>query len=191
MNKITFEQLFEKIETLSGNDRVIIAIEGGSGSGKTTLAQRLCEKYGCTVFHMDDFFLQKYQRTPERYSEVGGNIDRERFADEIILPLKENKEVVYRKFDCKTFELSQPIYVKPKKIVVVEGVYSMHLAFEKYYDFSVFLDIDKDTQRKRIEKRNTKQMAQRYFNEWLPLEKVYFEKTDIKNRCDAVVEIKE
>ncbi len=188
---MNFEQLFEIIEKLSERERAVIAIDGGSGSGKTTLADRLCEKYGCTVFHMDDFFLQKHQRTPERYAEVGGNIDRERFIEEVLTPLKEKKEVTYRKFDCKTLTLSQPICVNPKKMVVIEGVYSMHLAFEEYYDFSVFLDIDNDMQRKRIESRNTKEMAERYFNEWLPLENAYFEKMSVKNRCDMTVEIKE
>ena len=59
--------------------RVLLAIEGGSASGKTTLSQLLSRIYGCTVFHMDEFFLRPEQRTPERLAEPGGNVDRERF----------------------------------------------------------------------------------------------------------------
>ena len=32
---------------------------------------------------MDDFYLQEYQRTQERYNEPGGNVDRERFKKEV------------------------------------------------------------------------------------------------------------
>ena len=39
--------------------------------------------FDCHIFHMDDFYLQKYQRTQERYNEPGGNVDRERFKKEV------------------------------------------------------------------------------------------------------------
>jgi hypothetical protein len=34
-------------------------------------------------------------------------------------------------------------------------------------------------------------MAERFFNEWIPLETVYFEKTAAKERCDLVIAINE
>ena len=60
---------------------VIVAIDGKCTSGKTTLASQLAEIYDCNVFHMDDFFLRPEQRTPERFAEVGGNVDYERFHE--------------------------------------------------------------------------------------------------------------
>ena len=50
-------------------------------------------------------------------------------------------------------------------------------------------DIDKVKQRERITKRNSPQLAKRFFDEWIPLENIYFEKTDIKNRCDMIITI--
>mgnify|MGYP002515102552 CR=1 FL=1 len=62
---------------------MIIAIDGRSGAGKSTLARTLEEKLGVSVVHMDDFFLQLHQRTKERFDTPGGNIDSERFFEEI------------------------------------------------------------------------------------------------------------
>ena len=58
--------------------RVCVAIDGRCASGKTTLATALAVSLGATVFHADDFFLRPEQRTAERLSEPGGNMDRER-----------------------------------------------------------------------------------------------------------------
>ena len=83
-------------ELLAKQDMVIVAIDGKCTSGKTTLASKLAEIYDCNVFHMDDFFLRPEQRTPERFAEVGGNVDYERFQEEVLLPLKSGKAFSYR-----------------------------------------------------------------------------------------------
>ena len=179
-------QLFTKIDILLSGDNAIIAIEGGSASGKSTLSDILSEVYGCTVFHMDDFFLRPEQRTPERLSEVGGNIDKERFMSEVLTPLKNGKTVRYRPFDCSSQSLGEEITVTPGRLTVIEGVYSMHPEFSHYFDLAVFLDISPEEQRKRILLRNSPQFAQRFFGEWIPLENIYFEKTEIKKRADLI-----
>ena len=181
--------IINKIKDLLANGCVVVAIEGGSASGKTTLSMLLEEIFDCTVFHMDDFFLRPEQRTIERLMEVGGNIDRERFIEEVLSNLKNNEVVSYRKFDCITMSLSNFQTVKIKKLVIVEGVYSMHPDFKKYYDLSVFLDIPSYLQKDRINQRNSQQLAKRFFSEWIPLENLYFEKMGIKNNCDLKVNI--
>ena len=190
-NTKPFFELFAKIDKKLQNGRVILAVEGGSASGKTTLSKMLEDLYDCTVFHMDDYFLRPEQRTPERFKEIGGNVDRERFLEEILIPLKEKQPITYRPFDCTTFSLCPPITVTPKKLVVIEGAYSMHKDLESFYDLSVFLNVSPELQKNRIEKRNSLPLAKRFFNEWIPLEKVYFEKTDVKNRCDLTILVDE
>jgi uridine kinase len=86
-------------------------------------------------------------------------------------------------------ELLQPVTFNPKRLNVIEGAYSMHPQLEGYYDLSVFIDISKNLQKERIKKRNGKQMAQRFFEEWIPLENTYFEQTKAKERCDIIIEI--
>lgn len=184
-----FLQVFCEIDRLMKEGTVIVAIEGKSASGKSTLSGILKEVYDCNVFHMDDFFLRPEQRTYERLSEVGGNLDRERFADEVLKSLKNNDTVFFSPFDCSTKTLGKTVTVYPKKLTIVEGVYSMHPAFSKYYDLSVFLEIDEKQQKKRIESRNSPTLAKRFFEEWIPLENTYFEQTETKKRCDIIFDI--
>ncbi len=186
---VKFLPVFIAIDKMIKQGNVKIAIEGGSASGKTTLSNVLKEIYDCGVIHMDDFFLQPYQRTHERFNEIGGNIDWERFLNEVVTPLNDEKEIAYQKFNCSTMSLKEKVNITPKQITVIEGAYSMHPKFEKYYDYSVFLNINENVQKERILKRNEKDMAKRFFNEWIPLENIYFDKTDIKNRCDLIIDI--
>ena len=186
---LPFLPLFAELDQRLANGKVVFALEGGSASGKTTLSKRLESIYDCTVFHMDDFFLQPHQRTPERFATIGGNIDWERFLLEVLLPLSKGENITYKRFDCSTFRLSKEIQVSPQRLVVVEGVYSMHPELEKFYDFSAFLEISHEQQKERILRRNSPTLAQRFFNEWIPLENQYFEATQIKQRCDLTIPI--
>ena len=170
---------------------ITIAIEGGSASGKSTLGQLLEQVYGCTVLHMDDFFLRPEQRTPERFSQPGGNVDRERFLEEVLLPQSRHQSIEYRRFDCSTFTVQPPVTIHPGRLTVIEGAYSMHPELADYYDFSAFLDIDPDLQKKRILKRNSEKFAQRFFNEWIPMEHRYFDTFHIKENCDMIIPVRE
>ncbi len=184
-----FIRLFTEIDKTISKGSAIISIEGGSASGKSTLSGILEEIYDCNVLHMDDFFLRPEQRTPERLNEVGGNIDKERFYEEVLTPLCKGEFVHYRKFNCQTQTLSEPITVYPKRLTVIEGVYSMHPEFSKYYDISVFLDIDRTLQKSRILARNSERFAKRFFEEWIPLENNYFSEAKIKDRAELILPV--
>lgn len=187
-----YYRMFERIEEMQKQkNKVIFAIEGGSASGKTTLGEVLRQRYDCNVFHMDDFFLQMEQRTKERLEEPGGNVDRERFLEEVLLPLTKNEIVRYRRFDCGTLELLPAKEILPKKLNIIEGSYSMHPLLDKYYDFSIFLEIEPKLQKERILRRNTPEKAQLFFQKWIPMEKYYHEKMRVKERCEMVINIKE
>ena len=161
-------------ELLTQKDMVVVAIDGKCTSGKTTLASKLAEIYDCNVFHMDDFFLRLEQRTPERFAEVGGNVDYERFREEVLLPLKSGKAFSYRPFDCSTFTLAAPVAVTPKKLNIVEGTYSHHPYFGNPYDLKILLTVDEETQRQRILERPIF-LHKRFFEEWIPMEQRYFD----------------
>ena len=172
---------------MAERERVLVAIDGGSASGKTTLGAPLQSIYACPVFHMDDFFLRPEQRTPERFSEPGGNVDRERFLSEVLLPLREGKAVDYRRFDCKTFTIAPPRRIEPGRLNIIEGAYAMHPDLAPYYDLSVFLAIPAEKQRERILKRNAPAQTKQFFDRWIPLERRYFDALDVQDRCDLVL----
>lgn len=163
---------------------IVITIEGQSGAGKTILAKELAQHLDARIIRMDDFFLQNYQRTEERLNEVGGNIDYERFYEEIIKPLENYQLSTYRPFDCSTGSLKEEISLDNRRITVIEGVYSLHPYFGHYYDFAVFLSLPSFIQAHRIKKRDGKSKYLRYKQEWIPKENAYFDKFSVKEKAD-------
>lgn len=176
--------VFAAIDRLMEKNRPVrIAIEGHSASGKSSLAALLSRVYDCNVFHMDDFFLQVHQRTPERYAQPGGNVDYERFHSEVLTPLSEGKPFSFRPFDCSTLALKQPVSITPKQLTIVEGVYSLHPELAHLHDLGIFLEISEEAQRERILRRNGPEMLERFVSLWIPLEKLYFDQTGTRSRC--------
>ena len=167
-------------------DYIIVAIDGSCASGKTTLAAQLADYFDCNLFHADDFFLTPDLRTPERLSEIGGNIDYERLLKEIITPLVLRESFSYRPFDCSSLTLTDPIYVTPKNINIIEGSYSLHPRLSHAYDLKIFLTVMDDIRHERILCR-PEYLHQRFFNEWIPMEQRYFEETKITDRCDIIL----
>ena len=84
--------LKKQIDDLLKNGRqIVIAVDGNCTAGKTTLAECLAKEYDCNVIHMDDFFLRPEQRTAQRLAEPGGNVDYERFREEVLGNLRTGK----------------------------------------------------------------------------------------------------
>ena len=180
-----YEALAQRIAALlEQKNPVIVAIDGPAASGKTTLAAKLAAQFGAQVLHMDDYFLQPHQRTPERYSEPGGNVDRERFLEEALLPLSRGESYVYRRFDCGSMTLLEGKTVEPSGVVIVEGSYSLHPLLAPHYDLRVLLSISPDVQSARILARNGQEKHKQFMERWIPLENRYFEHTRIEERCD-------
>ena len=181
----------EKIKALLKEKSVVtIAIDGRCGSGKSTFAELLSKNFECNVFHMDDFYLPLEKRTKERLDEAGGNIDRERFLKEVLVPAKNGEEVFYKVFDCKVQSLKALVTMKPKSIVITEGSYSCHNDFFALYDLHIFLTVSPETQKERIIKRNGEEEYKAFENKWIPYEERYFKEQDIENKCELVFEMK-
>ena len=161
-------------QLMAEKSQVLVAIEGKCTSGKSTLAAALAEHYDCNLFHMDDFFLRPQQRTPERFAEVGGNVDYERFAEEVLTPLMARKPFSYRPFDCSVFALAEPVAVIPKKLAIIEGTYSLHPYFGDPYDLKILLTVSDALQHQRVLERPAFLHA-RFFEQWIPMENRYFD----------------
>lgn len=182
------QAVIERIERVyTERERVFVAIDGPCTSGKTTLATVLQRRFGGNVLHMDDFFLRSEQRTPERFAEPGGNVDRERFEDEVLTPLAAGKIAQYRPWDCHTGDFAASHNVEPARLTIVEGSYSMHPALRGYYDLMICLTIDSGEQLRRLEARNPR-MLQRFIDEWIPLENRYFASTETRTAADMIVD---
>lgn len=158
---------------LQQKNMVLVAIDGSCTAGKTTLASELERRYDCNVFHMDDFFLRPEQKTPQRLAEPGGNVDYERFREEVLLPLQTGQNFSYRPYDCSTGGLKAPVAVTPRCINIIEGTYSHHPYFGDAYDLKVFLQVSEEVRRQRILLRPAF-LHSRFFEQWIPMEQKYF-----------------
>ena len=178
--------VFRRIDALMDTGKTVtVAIDGSSGAGKSSLAALLAEVYDCNVFHMDHFFLPQARKTEARLSEAGGNVDYERFGREVIEGLKGGGAFSYHIFDCAAQSLDT-VQVTPKKLNIIEGVYSLHPSLGDPYDLKIFLETGGSEQRSRILLRNGADMLARFETEWIPLENRYFDALQIRTRCDLV-----
>lgn len=169
-------------ELLKEKNHILIAIDGRSAAGKTTLAEELKRELDCTVIHMDDFFLRPEQRTAKRLEEPGGNVDYERFLEEVLLPLQTGKSFSYAPFDCHTQRFKAAVRVKPDRVTVIEGSYSCHPALRDCYDLRIFLSLDPQEQARRILLRNPER-AEMFLERWIPLEEKYFTQCHTRECC--------
>ena len=170
---------------LSERDTVLVAIDGKCTAGKTTLARMLENTFDCNVFHMDDFFLQNHQRTPERFAQAGGNVDYERFREEVLLPLGRGEAVCFRPFDCQTRQLKEAVAMPRKKLNIIEGTYSCHPYFGQPYDLKIFLTVTAETQKERVLQRPAF-LHKSFFDSWIPMEHTYFDAYAVQDGCHMV-----
>ncbi len=168
---------------MKGKDRLTVAIDGRCAAGKTTLAKELAAALDCPVIHMDHFFLRPEQRTPERLSEAGGNLDRERFAREVLIPLSKGKDFTYRPLICQTMSLGDPITVKASPVTLIEGSYSCHPDLRGAYDLLLFLSVDSSTQRSRLLAREGAHKLTAFEEKWIPMEEKYFRECGVREVC--------
>ena len=179
-----FAPLFAELDRrLAGEAPVRLAIEGGSASGKTTLGKILAERYGCTVFHMDDFFFSAPSSAPPRGlpSPAGmwiGNGFSPRCcsrsgAAKRFLPAVRLRFHAAAKCRGDRAEKARccrgGILHAPRPCAVLRSFcISGHLP---------------ELQRERISRRNTPEKAKRFFAEWIPMEQAYFAAFDIPAKC--------
>lgn len=183
----SYVKVYEVIQRIEKERPRVIAIDGMSASGKTTLGALLHRNYPeSNLIHMDSFFLRPHQRTEARLKEIGGNLDYERFQEEIILHLNDKNGFRYQEYDCQSRSLGEVIEVSWKPLTIIEGAYSHHPYFGEVYDMKLFCEITAEEQTRRILQRNGEMMLKRFVNEWIPKENQYFEAYHIREKSECI-----
>lgn len=175
------------IHNLPGQKRSVVALDGRCASGKSTAAALLVRAFGAEIVRCDDFYLPPALRTPERYAQPGGNIHYERFQAEVVDKLPSGEPFEYGVFDCAEGRITRTARVNASPFLIVEGAYSTHPRFGRYYDLSAFFDVDTATQRERVTARDGADAWQSFERRWIPLEEAYIAATGAIRRADIVV----
>lgn len=183
-----FQAVMERMRSHCGPGPEILALDGRCGSGKSFLAGLLAEVFGCSVFHMDDFYLPPERRGEEWISQPAGNIDRGRFLKEVLVPLRSGEKICYRPYSCTRGTMLPPKDVQPGRLAVVEGSYSLHPDFRDSYDYRVFLTCLSNVQQRRIFLRSDGNRLHDFLEWWIPAEERYFEAMKVRESCDLTLD---
>ena len=172
-------ELFSAIDRrLLEGERVVAAIDGMCASGKTTLATLASQVYDAALYHADDYFLPPEKRTAERLAQPGGNMDRERLEEEILLPISQGRSPVTRRFDCSSGSLEEALSHPLRSVTIVEGSYCLHPQLRRYYNVTALITCSPQTQLRRLEARNPEKL-QAFRERWIPMENTYLSRLDI------------
>lgn len=167
---------------------LVIALDGHGASGKSTFAEALVARLGAAVVHTDDFFRQT------RLWPSGGSQHDHRLSDyydwrrlraEALAPLRAGREAVYRRYDWELGEVAGPdVTVKPRAVVVLEGVFSSAPQLGDVVERSVLVDTPEDERLRRLEARIS---PEEWDADWLAAESAYFKFVRPPSSFDIVV----
>ena len=131
---------------------MIIGISGGTGSGKTTVANRILESVSASevVFIQQDSYYRNVTDLPFDYRGVANFEHPDALDNELLVNhvrrLKSGEPIELPLYDFKTnSRLNQTRTVKPKPIVIVEGIliFAEPRLLEQM-DIKVFVDTPDD-----------------------------------------------
>ena len=142
----------------------VIGICGGSGSGKTTLLRKISVDLGpsnVSVFTMDNYYFKINKQRKDQNGIVNFDLPtalNEKLLVQDLQRLVNGEEItVQQYFFNSPPDKSEAITITPKKILIVEGLFLFHyLGVQERIDFSVFVDVNMDTQLERRVHRDQK-----------------------------------
>lgn len=175
--EMRFYQLKQYLDRFPNDKLSIIALEGKCASGKTTISKLIEKEYKATIIHTDDFF--------DEANEVIG-INNDRIIKEILSTVKLGCELSYQKYNCTSKSFASYTVNKVSPLLILEGVYSGNKSLRPYYDGLIFLEIDEDQQMIRLNSRS-KTLMNRFLCEWIPREKAYLERENIKSKANLII----
>lgn len=183
------DSIMDKVRNkLLKKEWVVIGIDGRCGSGKSTFGLELSNRLNGNCFHMDDFYLPLYMRTPERLATPGGNVHYERFVEEVANPIKQHESIAYRRFDTLNQCFSEPVLFSPSQVTVIEGSYAFNPAIGDLYDIKIFMTHSAQVQLERIERRNGLEKRIVFEQIWIPLEELYFRSLTPDQDVDLILD---
>lgn len=177
-------------QSLHEDDPFVILIDGRAGSGKTTLATALADQLeDCLLVHLDDYFLRPHQRTAERLSIPGGNVDAERLIDQLVCPLLHGEEGIIEPWSCSEQRFLEKRTVSVPRILILEGSYAMNDWTNPFGDLRIFVTCSPAIQQQAILNRSSAKVLEQFNQKWIPLEENYFEKDHIPDRADLILDL--
>lgn len=154
----------------------IVAVDGCGGAGKSTLAAKLAIYFkNCAVIHTDDF--ASWENSLDWFP---------RMMEQVLLPLKDNKNAIYQRYDWNEKKLMNWITVCPQPIIIIEGVSSSRKEFRPFLSFSIFVKTDKETRLQRGLERDGLQAKEQWLK-WMNSEDEYIARDNPEGFANIIV----
>jgi len=186
-----FSQLITLIDsTPRKQSTLLIGIDGCGGAGKSTFANRLSKECSSvTVVHMDDFYLPSTQIIDAKpaVKPIGADFDWKRVLNNILVPVSQNIEGAYQRYDWETDSLAEWHNVPVGGIVIIEGVYSIRKELADLYDLTIWVDCPRGIRLLRGMERDGEEAKELWENNWMIAEDIYVEAHKPIERADIVV----
>jgi len=155
---------------------LVVAVDGHGASGKSTIAAEVAGATGAALLHTDDFFhwpagaptASGRRRVPplDRY------YDWRRIRTEALEPLRAGRRAAFRPFDWDTGAPARDLVtVRPRGIVVLEGVFSAAPQLADLVDQSVLVATG---EHERLARLRARVSAAEWDEQWLAAERAYF-----------------
>ena len=184
-----FAEATSVIRKLTGGERPsLIAIDGHSAAGKSTLAAELQTVFpDIQLVHGDDFYrvMPETERFDLDASEGYRHyFDWERLEQQVLRPLAVQQEACYSVYNWETGVLGAEKVVRPRGVVIVEGVFSARPELRRYYD-AIFLV--ETNERIRAERQKQRGDETAWLARWDAAEKFYLETHRPHTYADLVI----
>ncbi len=182
-------------DLLQTKDHVVVAVSGFGGSGKTTIAEKIKNSFpSSTWVQLDNFLINRGQG-----DGWSGGYDWQRFEG-VLKDIKAGHDLHYQWYDWHKDTLSDGwIDEKLPKVIVVEGCRILQPNLMKYYDLSVWIDVDLEIASARGIERDTKNWQDKLDKQglqdhlsnwpkvWAPKDKEYFDALNPERLADMVI----
>ncbi|RHW41576.1 uridine kinase [Neobacillus notoginsengisoli] len=185
------EQVLAKIDSVPRKQStLLIGIDGCGGSGKSTLARKLQEsRHDAIIVHMDDFYFPSAEiiKGDPKDKPVGADFDWQRML-QVIVPLSEDKEGRYQRYDWSSDKLADWHTVPVGGIVIIEGVSAIRRELAEYYDLTIFVDCPYEVRLQRGLDRDGEGARDMWVKNWMVAEEMYVEAHKPHERADLVMD---
>ncbi|MFJ3846809.1 uridine kinase [Streptomyces albidoflavus] len=158
-------------ETRGGH--FLLGVDGPGASGKSTLAGQLARHLPqAHIVHVDDFYLPSADRTRSG-APVGPGFDLRRLREQVLAPAARGEPVAYERYDWGSDRLGERVEVPAGTPLIVEGVYSTHLAARPHYHHRLFCRAARALRLRRGLERDGAAAEPLWTGEWMPAEDDY------------------
>lgn len=191
----------KKVNELKNNkENVIILIAGGSASGKTTIAINDLHKYfekNANLISIDDYnkgnkFIEDMKKKGIKISWDEPDYVNLDLLKKHISELKKGNSIKKPIFNFKLSKSDKTEIIKPKKIIIIEGIFALNKKLISEADIKVFIDLEihgrllRRLLRESERSSNTPKEALKYFLEMVqPMHKKHIQST--KKYADIII----